>query len=200
MKVSVLGCGRWGTFLGWYSCSIGHNILIWGRNNSKNFVNLRQNRKNEYLSLQENIILSDSIEEALKHGDYIIISISSQNLRGLCREISKYDLFNKTIILAMKGIENKTGLRLTQVVNEEIKQKIGLAIWVGPGHAQSYINSIPNCMLISSIDIYVTKNIISHFNSDLIRLYMGQDLIGNEVGAAAKNIMGFEAGILDGLN
>ena len=36
MKVSVLGCGRWGTFLGWYSDKIGHDVTIRVRENSNN--------------------------------------------------------------------------------------------------------------------------------------------------------------------
>src|SRR5699024_596016 len=38
------------------------------------------------------------------------------------------------------------------------------------------------------------------FSSDLIRFYYGQDLIGNEIGAAAKNVIGIAAGMLDGLH
>ncbi len=37
------------------------------------------------------------------------------------------------------------------------------------------------------------------YSSPLIRLYIGQDLIGNEVGAATKNVIGIAAGMLDGL-
>ena len=36
------------------------------------------------------------------------------------------------------------------------------------------------------------------FSSDLIRLYYGEDLVGNEIGAAAKNVIGIAAGMLDG--
>ena len=99
----------------------------------------------------------------------------------------------------MKGIEKSTGLRLTQVVCEIIKQNIKVAIWVGPGHVQAFTNGVPNCMLISSIDIDTAKEIISIFNSELIRLYIGQDLIGNEIGAASKNVVGIAAGMLDGV-
>ena len=37
------------------------------------------------------------------------------------------------------------------------------------------------------------------FSSDLIRFYYGGDMIGNEVGAAAKNVVGIAAGFLDGV-
>jgi glycerol-3-phosphate dehydrogenase (NAD(P)+) len=36
--------------------------------------------------------------------------------------------------------------------------------------------------------------------SDLMRIYYGTDLIGNEIGGAYKNVIGIAAGILDGLN
>lgn len=199
MKVSVLGCGRWGTFLAWYSKLIGHDVLIFGRPSSSNLMELKEKGCNEYLSIDKDIILSDSLKDALAYSDCIIISVSSQHLREICIDMNNYNLMNKTIILAMKGIENSTGLRLSQVVNQEIKQQIKLAIWVGPGHVQSFIKGIPNCMLVCSDKIEITQEIISNFNSELIRLYIGQDLIGNEIGAAAKNVMGIAAGMLDGI-
>jgi glycerol-3-phosphate dehydrogenase (NAD(P)+) len=100
----------------------------------------------------------------------------------------------------MKGVEKSTGFRLSEIVNQEINANAGVAIWVGPGHVQEFVKNIPNCMLISSEDVELTKRIITDFNSELIRLYIGEDLIGNEIGAAAKNIVGLAAGILDGLN
>ncbi len=200
MNVSVLGCGRWGSFLAWYSCKLGHNTLLWGRESSENLIQLKKERKNEFLSLQDNVILTDSLEEAVNHADYIIVSISSQNLRELSGNLNKFTLTGKKIILAMKGIEKITGLRLSEVVKEEIKQDAELAIWVGPGHVQAYFNSVPNCMLISSENTGLTKEIIDNFNSELIRLYIGEDLVGIEIGAAAKNVIGIAAGMLDGMN
>jgi glycerol-3-phosphate dehydrogenase (NAD(P)+) len=40
---------------------------------------------------------------------------------------------------------------------------------------------------------------VQAFSGDIIRFYYGDDLIGNEIGAAAKNVIGIAAGILDGL-
>ncbi len=200
MNITVLGCGRWGTLLGWYAQSIGHNVLIWGRSSSNHLSYLKENRKNEYLELDEKTKLSTSLEESIEFSNYIIISINSQNLRDLCKNLNNLDLSGKVFILAMKGIEKHTGMRLTQVVLDEIKQDIKIAIWVGPSHVQDLVKGVPNCMVISSSNIDVTKKVIEKFNSNLIRLYIGQDLIGNEIGAAAKNVMGITAGMLDGLN
>ena len=200
MKITVIGCGRWGSFLGWYANELEYEVLIWGRKTSNKLKQLKKERENEYLQLNEDIHLSSSLNEAVSFGDIIIISVSSQQLRNVCQKLNKFDLNKKYIILAMKGIENKTGLRLTQVFNEEIKQDYRLAVWVGPGHVQAFVKGVPNCMLISSAKIDVTKKIVDCFSSELIRLYIGQDLIGNEIGAGAKNVIGIAAGMLDGLN
>ena len=61
MNVSVLGCGRWGTFLAWYSNKIGHNVMLWGRESSSKFTFLKENRKNEYLEISEDIKLTNSL-------------------------------------------------------------------------------------------------------------------------------------------
>lgn len=198
MKISVLGCGRWGTYQAWYADKIGHDVLIWGREGSRNLKQLAEERKNEYLELTPSMALTNDLEMAVNHGEMIIISVSSQQLRQVAKQLNQLDVKNKTFVLAMKGIENETGMRLSKVMAEEIEAQINVAIWVGPGHVQSFVKGIPNAMLISSENIDVTKKIIETFSSDLIRLYIGQDLIGNEIGAAAKNVIGIAAGMLDG--
>ena len=30
MNISVLGCGRWGSFHAWYANHIGHMVTLWG--------------------------------------------------------------------------------------------------------------------------------------------------------------------------
>jgi len=156
--------------------------------------------KNDYLSLPDEIELTSSLEGALSFAEVIIISISAQELRSFAKRLSEYsEMQGKTFILCMKGIESTTGKRLTQVFREEVGKNSNIAVWVGPGHVQDFVRNIPNCMVIGSENIEVTKQIAKAFNSELIRFYYGQDLIGNEIGAATKNVMGIAAGMLDGL-
>jgi len=198
MKVSVLGCGRWGSFLAWYSAKLGYEVIIWGRENSDNLRNLAENRRNEYLALPDSVSVESSLKRALS-SDILIIAIGAQGLRDLCRKLASHRIRNKTFILCMKGLEETTGKRLSQVFREEISEPVGLAIWVGPGHVQEFIKGVPSCMVISSERIEITKKIVDIFKSDLIRFYYSEDVIGNEIGAASKNVMGIAAGMLDGL-
>jgi len=198
-KISVIGCGRWGSFLAHYSAeNCKHDVKLYGRKNSVKFQELQSSGKNKYLTLSKNVELINNLEKALK-SEIIIISIGCQNLRDLSRQINSFNVQGKAFLLCMKGMENGTGKRLSQVVEEEIKQDIKVAVWLGPGHVQYYMKNIPNCTVMDSEDSELTKNLVDKFDSKLIRFYYGNDLIGNEIGAAMKNVMGIAAGMLDGL-
>ncbi|HHK5550876.1 NAD(P)H-dependent glycerol-3-phosphate dehydrogenase [Bacillus tropicus] len=201
LNISVLGCGRWGTFIAWYANKVGHNVMLWGRENSRNYIELNKTRKNDYLELSKDIELSNSLHKTIVFAEIVIISISAQELRSFANRLNLIDeIQGKTFILCMKGLEATSGKRLSQVFSEIVGKNTNMAVWIGPGHVQDFVNDIPNCMVIGSENISITKKIVQEFNSDLIRFYYGQDLIGNEIGAATKNVMGIAAGMLDGLN
>ena len=198
MKVTVIGCGRWGSLITWYLDYIKMDVTLYGRAESKNMQRFLAERKNDYLTLPESVKLSADLP-CVKDAEVIVISINSQGLQALLEELKPYDLQNKIFVLCMKGIEIATGRRLTQVVNDSVDFSNEVAVWIGPGHVQELYNGVPNCMVIDSNNENVKKKLVDTFNSDLIRIYYGQDLIGNEVGAAAKNVIGIAAGMLDGL-
>ncbi len=198
-RTTVIGSGRWGTFLAWYAANCGHKTMLYNRPSSQRFKELKSIRKNEYLELPDAVELSDDINKALAHSDYLLIAISSQALNGFCEQLAPELLAGKTMVLCMKGLEQRTGARLTRVVQRETKGACKVAVWLGPGHVQDFVQDIPNCMVIDSENPETTKALIEMYSSPLIRLYIGQDLIGNEVGAAAKNVIGIAAGMLDGL-
>ena len=141
---------------------------------------------------------ADDLDEAVEHSDRIIISISSQALRELATRLDEYDLSGKSFLLCMKGLEQDTGKRLSVVMRECIEQPVGIAVLAGPGHVQSYTAGIPGAQVVDSEDPDLIRYIVEALGSDLIRLYIGTDLIGTEIGAAAKNVIGLAAGMLDG--
>lgn len=201
MKISVLGCGRWGSCIAWYLDKIGHNVISCGLADAPEFVELYNTHKNSYLTYPPSIKVTSDLSEAVNHGEVIIISISCQHLREYMKDISKNNLDGKIIVLCMKGVEVESGKRLSQVVSDFVDEsKTPIAVWVGPGHPQDYVKGIPNCMVIDSNNEQVKSRLVDEFTSELIRFYYGTDLVGSEIGAAAKNVIGIAAGMLDGLN
>lgn len=201
MNVSVLGCGRWGSCIAWYLDKIGHNVLSCGLKDAPEFIQLEKYHKNDYLTFPQSIEVSSDLEKAVERAEVIVISISAQYLRSYFEDIAKYNLDGKTIVLCMKGVEASSGKRLSEIVGEFVDEaKTPIAVWVGPGHPQDYVKGIPNCMVIDSKNQEVKEKLVGEFTSELIRFYLGTDLIGSEIGAAAKNVIGIAAGMLDGLN
>ncbi|MBR6951030.1 MAG: NAD(P)H-dependent glycerol-3-phosphate dehydrogenase [Oscillospiraceae bacterium] len=198
MRTSVIGCGRWGTFVAWYLGGIGHEVTLYGREASWHMRRLMDTRSNDYLTLPETVRLSTRMEEATE-ADAVFVSVGAQQFRGLCRTLQSFGLKERPMILCMKGLEIGTGCRLSQVAQQELDPSVRVAVWLGPGHVQDFVQGIPNCMVIDSDDETTKRTMTEELSGGLIRFYLGGDMIGNEIGAAAKNVIGIAAGVLDGL-
>lgn len=198
MKITVIGCGRWGSLITWYLDRVGHDVTLYGRANDPSMIRFLETRANDVVTFPESIKLTTDIND-VPGGDAVLISIGSQGLRGLFDELRPLGIKDSTFILCMKGIEIETGKRLSEVTKECTDPSNKVAVWIGPGHVQEFYAGIPNCMVIDSEDSATKKRLVEEFSSDLIRFYYGEDLIGNEIGAAAKNVIGIAAGMLDGV-
>ena len=198
MNITVIGCGRWGSLITWYLDSIGHKVTMYGRKSSRNMQRFLAERKNDLLTLPQSVGLSCELSCVTK-AEVIVISVDSQGLQGLMTELAPYELRDKTVVLCMKGIEVSTGRRLSQIARDNLHPSNEIAVWVGPGHVQEFYAGHPSCMVIDSDDDGVKRRLVEEFSSPLIRFYYGCDLIGSEVGAATKNVIGIAAGMLDGL-
>lgn len=200
MNITVIGSGRWGSFIAWYLDKIGHSITVYGRASSENFKKLAAAKTNGTVSFRQSVKFTTDLESAAESAEIIVISVNSQGLRPLMEELCAFDLSNKIFVLCMKRLELGSGLRLSQVTAQYLPKSADTAVWVGPGHVQEFIAGIPNCMVIDSQNKDATEFLINRFSSGLIRFYYGRDIIGSEIGAAAKNVIGIAAGILDGLS
>lgn len=199
MRVSVLGCGRWGSFLAWYMHRLGNDVISFGPEDAPSYQVLKTTGANEYVTFPADIRVTCDLAQAVSHAEVIIVSISAQGLRGFLPKVVACGLADKKMILCMKGLEEPSGKRLSEVAVACGVNRDNLAVWVGPGHIQDFVKGIPNCMVIDSYRPALTRFLADSFRSDLIRFYYGNDIIGSEIGAATKNIMGIVAGMLDGV-
>ena len=198
MKISVVGCGRWGSLITWYLAEKKKlDVTLYGRAGSVHIERFIKERKNDLLTLPDSVKVTTRLD-CLLDADVIIVSINSQGLAAFMQEIKPMGLKNKIFVLCMKGIDIESGKRLSTVAADETDSSNKVAVWIGPGHVQEFYAGIPNCMVIDSDDSNVKTLLVNSFSSDLIRFYYGEDMIGNEIGAAAKNVIGIAAGMLDG--
>ena len=198
MNIFVIGCGRWGSLITWYLDRIGHRVTLYGRKSSPKMQAFLATRQNDLLTLPPSVALTTELN-GIESAETVIISVGSQSLRSLLGEAPMQALRDKTVVLCMKGLEMGTGQRLSQIAAECLHPSNAVAVWLGPGHVQEFYRGIPNCMVIDSEREDVKRRLVQAFSGDLIRFYYGGDMIGNEVGAAAKNVVGIAAGFLDGV-
>lgn len=199
-KVTVLGCGRWASFHAWYQVEKLHNeVLVWGRAGDPIFEQIVKTGKNSYLQMPLGVNYTADLAKALNFADTIIIAIAAQAMRDFSLTVKKHNPRNKTFVLCMKGIDQNTGERLSQILRKNIDDSNKICVWVGPGHVEELTAGQPNVMIMAGDDEAAVKEIVKKFESPLISILRSNDLIGVEVGAAAKNVMGIAAGFLDGL-
>ncbi len=200
-RLCVLGAGSWGTALANLLAVNGNQVTLWSHD--KNQVeSLKQTRINEpYLpgfQLSEKLTFSESLDSTVSNVDGIIIATPSHALREILKKIQDKVSQKVLFTLACKGFEEKTGLLLHRVFEQELC-KNQLTVLSGPTFAKEVIQGLPTAVTIATSDPEAGKKVISWFHNQSFRPYLGHDIIGVEFGGAVKNIMAIAAGISDGL-
>ena len=201
-NVTVLGCGRWASLHAWYSALLGNKVMMWEPETSPTYQQLQKTRRNEYLTLPNDVKLTSNLGQALDHSNYVVVAISAQGMGDLSAKIAAHKPANKTFMLCMKGLMDD-GTRLSTHLRNQLDEKGAgnneITVWVGSGHAQTLTKGDPSVMIVGGERPQAAADVVQRFSSDLIALRQGNDLIGIEIGAASKNVAGLAAGMLDGM-
>lgn len=200
-KVAVLGDGGWGTTLSILLSKKGFKVSLWSA--SKKYAEyLNKKRLNiKFLPgvvIPKNIEISSNIYGVIAKSEAIVFVIPSQYLRGVLKKINPGDLFGKIIVSAIKGIENNTLMRMSEVIRD-VLGNIRVSVLSGPTIAREVVGGIPSTAVIASGDIAIAKVLQDMFISERFRIYTNDDIIGVELGGSVKNIIAIACGICDGL-
>ena len=201
MKIAILGAGSWGTALGQLLNENGHDILLWHLEND--FVNkINECHFHPFIPgihLSPELKFTSSISKISSYGDLLISAVPSQAVRHVLSSFpSKW---KKSVISVSKGIENKTGMRMSQVISEILDlHENNIIILSGPSHAEEVSLKYPTTVVSACVKIDNARRVQKLFSNQYFRVYASSDVIGVEIGAAAKNIIALAAGICKGLN
>ncbi len=202
-KVTVLGCGSWGTALAIVLAQKGQPVVMWCRRaeQADEMNNTRENKK--YLpdvTLPEGIQVTTDLAAALDDVDYLVLAVPSQTLRENLNHIKEL-LPEKTILInTAKGLEVGTNLRMSQVVEDVIPGSINRFVALyGPSHAEEVGRGVPTAIVSCSVNAEVAEAVQDLFMAPAFRVYTNNDLIGTEIGGAIKNIIAIATGITIGL-
>lgn len=200
LRVGLLGGGSWGTTVASLTARNAENVTIWARR-SETVTEINTQHTNErYLpgaKLHPNLKATDSIRDAVKDADVIVMGIPSQQSRSVL-ELAKPHIRPWVPIVSLaKGLERGTRLRMSQVI-EEVIPGHPVGVLTGPNLAREIMGGQAAAAVISMVDESIGKVLQKLFSTGLFRVYTNDDVIGCELGGALKNVIAIAAGMGDG--
>ncbi|MGL6132500.1 MAG: 2-dehydropantoate 2-reductase N-terminal domain-containing protein, partial [Fusobacteriaceae bacterium] len=151
-NIAVIGAGSWGTALGLTLAKNGHKVTLW-EYNSEQCQKIKDDGENKKFlpghKFPKNLSVTDNDKNFLTGMDAVIFSVPSQVLRGVVSKFSTQIGEDMIIVNTAKGIEISSGLRLSEVIKEEILGKFhkNIVVLSGPTHAEEVAKSIPTTIL-----------------------------------------------------
>ena len=198
MQITMLGSGAWGTALAKLLCENGHTVYLWNRS-VKRAAEMEQTRHNPRLkgvTLPENLRVTSELEH-IRESKMVVFATPSFAIRETAALVKPLLRQEVILVSVTKGIEAETGLRMTQIVEQETGRMA--AALSGPSHAEEVSRNIPTGCVAACTDIQVAERIQDAFMNDSFRVYASTDVVGVELSAAMKNVIALSAGISDGL-
>ena len=203
-KVSVIGAGSWGTAIAFVLADNGHDCLLWTRREAQSDEINTKHSNDSYLpniDLPRNLEACSNLEQAIAHGDIIILAVPTVSMREISAQINAFVTTEKLFVHVSKGIEPDTLKRISEMIEEEISadKREAIVVLSGPSHAEEVVLRHPTTVTAASTNIDAAERIQDLFMNKYFRVYTNKDILGVEIGAALKNVIALGAGISDGL-
>ena len=199
-KISILGDGGWGTTLAILLCDKGMDVTLWSVYEEYAKILDKQRHNINFLKgikIPGGIRITSDLREALA-SELVILAVPSLYLRQVLSKGKKFYSKSVPVVSVVKGIENGTLLRVSEVVCE-LWQSSDVAVLSGPTIALELARKIPTAAVVASGNKQLMLKLQDLFMTPFFRIYANSDVIGVEVGGSLKNIIAIACGISDGL-
>jgi len=203
-SIAIIGAGSWGTALAIVLAPRFEGIRLWAH--EADLVDrMRSTRINDVflpgLALPLNVEPTADLGYALADAGIVAGVMPSRFARSLYRRMLPHLAPPMRFVSATKGLEQGTLRRMSEVAREVIAEKFEprVAVLSGPTFAREVARGEPTAVVIASPDQELAGSIQREFSGPTLRLYVNDDPVGVELGAALKNIIAIGAGICDGL-
>src|SRR5262249_24955879 len=134
-------------------------------------------------SLPAPIAPTANLETAVRAGSKIVVcAVPSHAVRETMSMVGSF-LGKATIVVsATKGIEEGTGLRMSEVIGAAASCGEGAAVLSGPSFAKEVAAEMPTVVTATATEL-ATADFVQHaFASPMFRVYSSTDLVGVEIG------------------
>jgi glycerol-3-phosphate dehydrogenase (NAD(P)+) len=201
VRVAVIGCGSWGTAFGRMLALESHQVRLICRDPEQVRAINTHHRNPRYLfdvALPPDLRAEEFASADLADAELVAVAVTSRSFAEVARGL-KGRLAPDAVVLSMtKGLDPTSHRRLSEVLLESFPPN-RVAVLSGPNHAEEVVRGFPTASVIASADMQLARRLQAAISSRGLRVYASRDVVGVELCAAAKNVMGLAAGISDGL-
>lgn len=203
MKVTILGAGNLGSVLAILLANKGYEVVLWTVEEEV-FHSILFSRENpKYLAnakFPPKVKPTMDIQEALNYVDAIICAVPSGAVKEVIVKVKPFLKGDPLIVNFAKGLDPDTGMRLSEVIKEELGScDHRLVVVSGPSIAREILEGVPTAVAASASDLSYASEAKKLLETSSFKLYLTDDIVGVEVGGAFKNVFAIAAGICDGI-
>lgn len=201
-KITVLGNGGFGTSLAIVADLAGHAVWQWGHDREYTEEIARSRRNPRYLpadlEVPETITLTPDAEEALADARAVVMGVPTQFIRGAIGDLKAHIPAGVPLISLAKGLEQQSGKRPSEVLQEVLEDRNPVLVLSGPSHAEEVARGLPTAVVLAGRDQGQVQQMQEALSTDNFRIYTNSDRLGVEICGALKNVMAVAAGIAQG--
>jgi glycerol-3-phosphate dehydrogenase (NAD(P)+) len=204
MRIAIIGAGNWGTGLAIMAARAGHEVSVWSRNTAVVHSINNAHTNSVYLTgarIPETVRATGDVLEALSGAKLIVLAAPSHATRAILESIATGLQPGPIIVSATKGIEIKSGKRISQIAADVLDQSFAMRFVClsGPSFASEVVEGHPTAIVAASEDSEAARAVQAELSFENLRIYTNDDLVGTELGGSVKNVMAIAAGMVAGL-
>ncbi|MFT3661721.1 MAG: NAD(P)H-dependent glycerol-3-phosphate dehydrogenase [Gordonia sp. (in: high G+C Gram-positive bacteria)] len=203
MRAVVMGSGSWGTAVAKILVDAGNDVTMWARRPELAEQITTAHENSDYLAgirLPDALKAVSSVPEALAGAELVVCAVPSQSLRANLEQWREHLPADAVLLSLAKGVEVTTGERMSQVIKEVTGfPEAQIAVLSGPNLAREIAEEQPAATVIACSDEEVATRIQAAFAAGYFRPYTNTDVVGTEIGGAAKNVIALACGMAAGL-
>jgi glycerol-3-phosphate dehydrogenase (NAD(P)+) len=181
---------------------VGHEARLWARDSAL-VADMRRDRVNAVylrdIPFPAGLDVTGSLAEALDAAELVVSAVPSHGTRDIVRAAAPFIPLGTIVVSATKGLEQDTLLRMSEVLAQELRAGVHVAVLSGPSFAAEMARELPTAVSVASGDASVVEQVQEEFRSPYFRLYGTADVAGVEIGGALKNVIAIAAGLAEGL-
>ena len=192
-----------GTALAQVIASNGHQVRLWSIEPDV-LEEIRDRRHNtrylEGIALHPGITAAWEVAEALAGAELVLVSVPSQVVAALARDIAPHVKPGQMVLNVAKGLEGGTHRRMSEVLAAAMPALDGrIGSMGGPAIAIEMARGVPMAIIASFPDAAACRQTQSIMQNEHLKVETTTDLAGLELCATLKNVYAIALGMCDGL-